>query len=84
MHILQDKWQDGRRWQLIIATELPELEESMRNRGERGFGARARGHGGFRSGFRSGFRGGNNRRGGGRGGGRGAAQKRNFSQAFDY
>ncbi|KAF4071502.1 hypothetical protein AMELA_G00274100 [Ameiurus melas] len=78
---IQDKWQDGRRWQLTIATELPELEESMRNRGERGSGAR--GHGGFRSGFR----GGNNRRGGGgRGGGRGrgGAQKRNFSQAFDY
>ncbi|XP_053475086.1 nucleolar RNA helicase 2 isoform X1 [Ictalurus furcatus] len=83
---IQDKWQDGRRWQLTIATELPELEESMRNRGERGSGAR--GHGGFRSGFR----GGNNRsggrggggRGGGRGRGRGGAQKRNFSQAFDY
>ncbi|XP_058240975.1 nucleolar RNA helicase 2 isoform X2 [Hemibagrus wyckioides] len=82
---IQEKWQDGRRWQLTIATELPELEESMRNRGERGSGSRGRG-GGFRGGFRSGFRGGNNRRGGGggggRGGGRGGGQKRNFSQAF--
>ncbi|KAF5895641.1 nucleolar RNA helicase 2 isoform X2, partial [Clarias magur] len=58
---IQDKWQDGRRWELTIATELPELEESVRNRGERGSGAGIRGRGGFRSGFRSGFRGGSNR-----------------------
>ncbi|XP_072526296.1 nucleolar RNA helicase 2 [Salminus brasiliensis] len=70
---IQDKWQDGRRWQLIIATELPELkEQQQRNHGERsfgGFGGRGggRGRGGFQGDRRS-F--GGNRRGGG-GGGRG-------------
>ncbi|KAI4887404.1 hypothetical protein NFI96_026776 [Prochilodus magdalenae] len=95
----QDKWKDGRRWQLTIATELPELEESARGRGDRGFGGfggRGGGRGGFRGGNRRGFGGdrksfggdrrsfGGSRGGGGRGRGRGAGQKRNFSQAFDY
>ncbi|KAL7855446.1 hypothetical protein AOLI_G00190500 [Acnodon oligacanthus] len=71
---IQDKWKDGRRWQLTIATELPELEESMRM-----FGGRGGGRGGFRGGDRKGF--GRNWRGGG---GRGGGQKRSFSQAFDY
>uniref|UniRef100_A0A8C2AEX9 RNA helicase n=1 Tax=Cyprinus carpio TaxID=7962 RepID=A0A8C2AEX9_CYPCA len=81
---LQDKWQDSRRWQLSVATELPDMQESMRQSGERSFG----GSGG--QGRRSfGFRGNNGsggRRGGGRGGGGrgGGAQKRSFSQAFDY
>ncbi|XP_036439166.1 nucleolar RNA helicase 2 isoform X2 [Colossoma macropomum] len=80
---IQDKWQDSRRWQLTIATELPELEESAHNRGDRGFGrfgGRGGGRGGFRGGDRKSF--GGNRRGGG--GGRGGGQKRSFSQAFDY
>uniref|UniRef100_A0A4W4EQQ2 RNA helicase n=1 Tax=Electrophorus electricus TaxID=8005 RepID=A0A4W4EQQ2_ELEEL len=69
----QDKWQDGRRWQLTIATELPELEENIRG------GGRGGSRGGFRGGrknFSSDWRGGR--------GGRGGGQKRSFSQAFDY
>ncbi|KAL7841834.1 hypothetical protein SRHO_G00255250 [Serrasalmus rhombeus] len=78
---IQDKWQDGRRWQLTIATELPDLEESPRgDRGVGRFGGRGGGRGGFRGGDRRGF--GGKWRGGG--GGRGGGQKRSFSQAFDY
>ncbi|XP_062864324.1 nucleolar RNA helicase 2 isoform X2 [Trichomycterus rosablanca] len=90
---IQDKWQDSRRWQLAIATELPELEESMQRSSGGKFGGRG-GRPGGRGGFRSGFRGNNSqfggrgrggRGGGGRGGGgRGGGQKRSFSQAFDY
>ncbi|XP_041920943.1 nucleolar RNA helicase 2 [Alosa sapidissima] len=88
----QDAWTDGRRCQLTIATELPDMEENMRNRGDRnsnGFGGRSfggRGGGGSR-GF--GNRNGNNRWGGGGGGGGGSrgrggfGQKRSFSKAFE-
>lgn len=88
----QDNWKDGRRWQLTIATELPELEEKQfSNRGDRGFGGGNRG-GGFRGGRGRSF-GGNSGRGNrfqnGGGGfrnnrGGGGGQKRSFSQAFDY
>lgn len=87
----QDNWKDGRRWQLTIATELPELEEKQfSNRGDRGFGSGNRG-GGFRGGRGRSF-GGNGGRGNrfqnGGGGFRnnrgGGGQKRSFSQAFDY
>lgn len=30
----QEKWQDSRRWQLAVATELPELEETPREAGQ--------------------------------------------------
>ncbi|TMS13150.1 Nucleolar RNA helicase 2 [Larimichthys crocea] len=92
---VQENWKDGRRWQLTVATELPELEEKQfNNRGDRGFGNGNRGDrgGGFRGGRgrnfggnggrSNGFRSGGgygNNRGGNRGG-----QKRSFSQAFDY
>uniref|UniRef100_A0A673GTQ6 RNA helicase n=1 Tax=Sinocyclocheilus rhinocerous TaxID=307959 RepID=A0A673GTQ6_9TELE len=72
---LQDRWQDGRRWQLSVATELPEMEQSMRPSSERSSGGFGRGRRSF------GFKG-NNSSGGRRG--RGGAQKRSFSQAFDY
>lgn len=85
----QEAWTDCRRWQLSIAAELPEMEENMRNHGDRssnGFGGRSfqgrgRGGGGGRS-FGNKF--GNNRRGGSVGGrGRGGfGQKRSFSKAF--
>lgn len=89
----QDNWNDGRRWQLTVATELPELEEKQfNNRGDRGFGGGNRGNrGGFRGGRGRSFGGnggrGNSFRNGGGGGGFGnnrGGQKRNFSQAFDY
>ncbi|KAK6301516.1 hypothetical protein J4Q44_G00275690 [Coregonus suidteri] len=76
----QDAWQDGRRWQLSIATELPELEEKQRmggDGGDRGYGRSFGGRGGGR-GFRNGGGGGGgNWRGGG-------SHKRSFSSAFDY
>ncbi|XP_025059354.1 nucleolar RNA helicase 2, partial [Alligator sinensis] len=31
---IQEKWQDSRRWQLAVATELPELEETPREAGQ--------------------------------------------------
>lgn len=78
--LLQDNWKDGRRWQLTVATELPELEEKQfNNRSDRGGG---RGRGGFRGGRGRGFGG---RRSGGGGGGYGqnrGGHKRSFSQAF--
>ncbi|KAG9335830.1 hypothetical protein JZ751_003584 [Albula glossodonta] len=81
---IQEVWQDGRRWQLSVATELPELEESKRLGGDRGSGGFAGRRGGGRGGGGRGFRShGNNRRGGG-GGGPGRGQKRSFSRAFDY
>uniref|UniRef100_A0A8C9ZE57 RNA helicase n=1 Tax=Sander lucioperca TaxID=283035 RepID=A0A8C9ZE57_SANLU len=93
----QDSWKDGRRWQLTVATELPELEEKQfSNRGDRGFGGGSRGDrggGGFRGGRGRGFGGNGGRsngfRNGGGGGGGGysnnrGGHKRNFSQAFDY
>ncbi|XP_026880775.2 nucleolar RNA helicase 2 isoform X1 [Electrophorus electricus] len=81
---IQDKWQDGRRWQLTIATELPELEENIRrNRGDRMSGGRGGGRGGSRGGFRGGRKNFSSDWRGGRGG-RGGGQKRSFSQAFDY
>uniref|UniRef100_A0A674P417 RNA helicase n=1 Tax=Takifugu rubripes TaxID=31033 RepID=A0A674P417_TAKRU len=74
---IQENWKDGRRWQLTVATELPELEvKEFTNGFGRGGGGRG-GRGGFRGGRgRSfgGFRNGNNRGG----------QRRSFSQAFDY
>ncbi|XP_053168120.1 nucleolar RNA helicase 2 [Hemicordylus capensis] len=45
---IQQMWQDSRRWQLTVATELPELEESPREGGRSGG-----------SEFRNGRRGGN-------------------------
>lgn len=81
---IQETWQDGRRWQLTIATELPELEEKpLSNRSDRGFG-----NGGFRGGRGRNFRNGSYGNGfrnsnGGHGNNRGG-QKRSFSQAFDY
>ncbi|XP_063738681.1 nucleolar RNA helicase 2 isoform X2 [Eleginops maclovinus] len=89
---MQDGWKDGRRWQLTIAVELPDLEEKpFNNRGDRGFGGGNRGGGGFRGGRGRGFGGGGGRsngfRSGGGGGGFGnnrGGHKRNFSQAFDY
>uniref|UniRef100_A0A3P8SCK4 RNA helicase n=1 Tax=Amphiprion percula TaxID=161767 RepID=A0A3P8SCK4_AMPPE len=82
----QDNWKDGRRWQLTVATELPELEEKQfSNRGDRGFGNRGD-RGGFRGGRGRSFRGnggrGNGFRSGGYGNNRGG-HKRSFSQAFD-
>ncbi|KAG7492963.1 hypothetical protein MATL_G00020930 [Megalops atlanticus] len=77
---IQEVWQDGRRWQLSVATELPELEESKRVGGDRGparFGGRRGGGRGAGRGDR--FHNSNNRRRGG-----GSGQKRTFSQAFDY
>ncbi|CAN9506980.1 unnamed protein product [Ophioblennius macclurei] len=85
---IQDGWKDGRRWQLSVATELPELEERQQsaNRGDRGSrGGRGRSFGGRGGGFRGngggGFRG--NGGGGFRGNG-GRGQKRSFSHAFDH
>ncbi|TRY91607.1 hypothetical protein DNTS_021764 [Danionella cerebrum] len=89
-HCPQERWRDGRRWKLSVASELPELEESMLPSG--GFGARGGGRGrGGRGGGRGrggggGWGRGEGRGGGGwgRGGGRGGAQKRSFSHAFSY
>ncbi|KAG7235998.1 hypothetical protein INR49_001396 [Caranx melampygus] len=80
----QENWRDGRRWQLTVATELPELEEKQfNNRGDRG----NRG-GGFRGGRGRSFGGGRGNRfqngGGGYHNNRGGGHKRSFSQAFDY
>ncbi|CAI5645738.1 unnamed protein product [Oreochromis niloticus] len=91
---IQETWQDGRRWQLTVATELPELEEKQfSNRGDRGFGSGNRGdRGGFRGGRGrsfggSGGRGNGFRNGGGSSSGYGnnrGGHKRTFNQAFDY
>ncbi|XP_035508267.1 nucleolar RNA helicase 2 [Morone saxatilis] len=89
---IQEHWTDGRRWQLTVATELPELEEKQfNNRGDRGFGGGNRGGGGFRGGRGRSFGGSGGRgfRSGGGGGGGGygnnrGGHKRSFSQAFDY
>ncbi|XP_034080219.1 nucleolar RNA helicase 2 isoform X2 [Gymnodraco acuticeps] len=88
---MQDGWKDGRRWQLTIAMELPDLEEKqMNNRGDRGYGGGNRGGGGFRGGRGRGFGGGGGRGGGFRSGGGGGfssargTHKRDFSEAFDY
>ncbi|XP_019751457.1 nucleolar RNA helicase 2 isoform X1 [Hippocampus comes] len=81
----QEGWKDGRRWQLTVATELPEMEEKPHNirsdrggdRGGRFQGGRGRSFGG------RGGRGGNGFRRGSRGDGRNrVGQKRYFSQAF--
>uniref|UniRef100_A0AAQ5ZYW6 RNA helicase n=1 Tax=Amphiprion ocellaris TaxID=80972 RepID=A0AAQ5ZYW6_AMPOC len=85
-NVCEDNWKDGRRWQLTVATELPELEEKQfSNRGDRGFGNRGD-RGGFRGGRGRSFRGnggrGNGFRSGGYGNNRGG-HKRSFSQAFD-
>ncbi|XP_021167725.2 nucleolar RNA helicase 2 [Fundulus heteroclitus] len=92
---IQDNWKDCRRWQLTVATELPELEEKQfTNRGDRGFGGGSRGdRGGFRGGRgrsfggyggrNNGFRSGGNGGGGGFNNNRGN-HKRTFSDAFDY
>ncbi|KAJ8264703.1 hypothetical protein GJAV_G00152780 [Gymnothorax javanicus] len=78
---IEEVWQDGRRWQLSVATELPELEETRRPAGDRGPGR----FGGRRGGGRGGSGGGswNNNRRGGQWGGAGRGQKRSFSRAFD-
>ncbi|XP_029982603.1 nucleolar RNA helicase 2 isoform X1 [Sphaeramia orbicularis] len=93
---IQETWKDGRRWQLTVATELPELEEKQfSNRGNRGFGNGNRGDraGGFRGGRGRSFGGNGGRGNGGRGNGfrngsgsygNNRGHKRSFSQAFDY
>ncbi|XP_033839686.1 nucleolar RNA helicase 2 [Periophthalmus magnuspinnatus] len=85
---IQESWTDGRRWQLTVATELPELEEKPGNRGDRGFGNGNRGDrfGGFRGGGGRGrnFKNGGFRNSGGGYGNNRGGQKRSFSQAFDY
>ncbi|TWW68196.1 Nucleolar RNA helicase 2 [Takifugu flavidus] len=75
-----ENWKDGRRWQLTVATELPELEvKEFTN----GFGRGGGGRGG--RGGRGGFRGGRGRSFGGfRNGNNRGGQRRSFSQAFDY
>ncbi|XP_064789886.1 LOW QUALITY PROTEIN: nucleolar RNA helicase 2-like [Oncorhynchus masou masou] len=78
----QDAWQDGRRWQLSIATELPELEEKQRMGGDRGYGRPFSGRGGGGRGGGHGFR--NSGGGGGNWRGGGGSHKRSFSSAFDY
>ncbi|KAH0623519.1 hypothetical protein JD844_006348 [Phrynosoma platyrhinos] len=91
---MQQTWQDTRRWQLSVATELPELEESP-NEGGRGGGGgsdfrNGRRGGGGGSDFRNGRRGGgSNFRNGRRGGSsnrndrsRNRGQKRSFDRAF--
>uniref|UniRef100_A0AAQ4S9S1 RNA helicase n=1 Tax=Gasterosteus aculeatus aculeatus TaxID=481459 RepID=A0AAQ4S9S1_GASAC len=89
----QDGWTDGRRWQLTVATELPELEEKQfTNRGG-GFGGGNRGGsrgGGFRGGRGRGFGGSGGRSNGFRSGGFNnnsnvkGVHKRDFGEAFDY
>ncbi|CAJ1048855.1 Nucleolar RNA helicase 2 [Xyrichtys novacula] len=87
---IQDNWKDGRRWQLTVATELPELEEKQfSNRGDRGSGGGNR-RGGFRGGRGRNFGGNGGRGNGGRYGGGGrnnnssrGGHKRSFSQAFN-
>ncbi|XP_061621973.1 nucleolar RNA helicase 2 [Phyllopteryx taeniolatus] len=81
---IQEGWKDCRRWQLTVATELPELEEKQQSSGDRGGerGGRFRGGRG-RSFGGSGRRGGNGfRRGSGGNGRNRGGQKRSFSQAF--
>uniref|UniRef100_A0A4W5RHR8 RNA helicase n=1 Tax=Hucho hucho TaxID=62062 RepID=A0A4W5RHR8_9TELE len=80
----QDAWQDGRRWQLSIATELPELEEKQRMGGDRGDRGYGRSFGGRGGGGRGGGRGFRNGGGGGNWRGGGGSHKRSFSSAFDY
>ncbi|XP_041744272.1 nucleolar RNA helicase 2-like [Coregonus clupeaformis] len=80
----QDAWQDGRRWQLSIATELPELEEKQRMGGDRGDRGYGRSFGGSGGGGRGGGRGFRNGGGGGNWRGGGGSHKRSFSSAFDY
>ncbi|XP_060624865.2 nucleolar RNA helicase 2 [Anolis sagrei] len=75
---LQQTWQDSRRWQLSVATELPELEESLKEPGRGGGGKpdfRNRRGGGGGSNFRNGRRGGDSNR---RDRFRNRGQKRNF------
>nr|XP_033474648.1 nucleolar RNA helicase 2 [Epinephelus lanceolatus] len=88
---IQENWKDGRRWQLTVATELPELEEKQFNNRDRGSGGGNRGDrgGGFRGGRGRNFGGNGGRSNGFRNGGGGygnnrGGQKRSFSQAFDY
>ncbi|XP_077569608.1 nucleolar RNA helicase 2 isoform X2 [Stigmatopora nigra] len=67
---IQERWKDGRRWKLVVPSQLPELEDKGGNRGDR----REHSHGGGRQHLGGGFR-----RFGGRGRG---GQKRSFGQAF--
>ncbi|XP_077420455.1 nucleolar RNA helicase 2 isoform X2 [Vanacampus margaritifer] len=88
----QEGFKDGRRWQLTVATQLPELEQRPHNNhGERGGdrGGRFRGGRGRSFGGSGGGRGGNGfRRSGGNGRSSGGndrnrgGQKRRFSLAF--
>ncbi|KAM8894302.1 nucleolar RNA helicase 2 [Spinachia spinachia] len=86
---IMDGWTDGRRWQLTVATELPELEEKQFSNRGGGFGGGNRG-GGFRGGRGRGFGGGGGRSNGFRSGGYNAnsnvkgVHKRDFGEAFDY
>ncbi|XP_026149487.1 nucleolar RNA helicase 2 isoform X3 [Mastacembelus armatus] len=88
---IQDNWKDSRRWQLTVATELPQLEENqLSNRGDRGFGSgnhgerqegvggRGRNFGRY-SGCGNGFRNSDGNYRSSRGG-----HKRSFSRAFDH
>ncbi|XP_072321977.1 nucleolar RNA helicase 2 [Eucyclogobius newberryi] len=87
---IQESWADCRRWQLTIATELPELEEKPGGRGDGGYGGgygsgnRGDRSGGFRGGRGRNFRNGGFRSGSGGYGNNRGGQKRSFSQAFDY
>ncbi|XP_037341444.2 nucleolar RNA helicase 2 [Pungitius pungitius] len=85
---IMDGWTDGRRWQLTVATELPELEEKQFSNRGGGFGGGNRG-GGFRGGRGRGFGGGGGGRSNGfRSGGFNSnvkgVHKRDFGEAFDY
>ncbi|XP_038600031.1 nucleolar RNA helicase 2-like [Tachyglossus aculeatus] len=87
VQFIKEQWQDTRRWQLSVATELPELEEPYRDggRGGRGRGG-GRGGGRGRGSFSNNFR--NRERSGGGGFNRNdrfpnRGQKRSFSRAFD-
>ncbi|XP_039593510.1 nucleolar RNA helicase 2-like [Polypterus senegalus] len=68
---IQESWKDSRRWQLSVATELPELEEVKRSgdRPSSGFGKRS-----FYGGGKRNDRFNNNR----------GQQKRSFGRAFAY
>ncbi|XP_068167217.1 nucleolar RNA helicase 2 [Antennarius striatus] len=84
---IQENWTDGRRWQLTVATELPELEEKQfpKRSDRRGGGGGAGGGRGGGAGGR--FRGGRGRHFGGPRNGNGRngnnrGQKRSYSKAF--
>ncbi|XP_071419203.1 nucleolar RNA helicase 2-like [Pithys albifrons albifrons] len=72
---IEARWEDSKHWRLCVATELPELVESVRGGGGGGGG----GNGRSSSSSRNGRRGGS-----GRNRFRGRGQKRSFSRAFEH